>query len=83
MPSYRCYILDSEEHILQAHDLDCESDADAASSAEALLSHDPYHRSVEVWKSTRRVAKVEREAGRNLRLSRQAPRPVRPVSTTA
>ena len=26
MVGYRCYILDAEDHIVQAHDLDCDSD---------------------------------------------------------
>ena len=60
MVGYRCYILDAEDHIVQAHDLDCESDAQAESAAEDLLAQDPYHRSVEVWQATRRVAKLER-----------------------
>ncbi len=56
MIAYRCYVLDAEDHILQAHDLDCENDEHAAALAEALLHQDPYYRFAEVWKSTRRVA---------------------------
>lgn len=41
MLGYRCYVLDAEDHILQAHDLDCENDAHAATVAETLLSQDP------------------------------------------
>ena len=71
MVGYRCYILDAEDHIVQAHDLDCETDAQATTSAEGLLARDPYHRAVEVWRATRRVTKLEREAIQRLRLARR------------
>jgi hypothetical protein len=58
MVGYRCYILDAEDHIVQPHDFDCETDAQAEAMAEALLRSEPYHRAVEVWKSTRRVVKM-------------------------
>ena len=61
MVAYRCYILDVEDHILQAHDLDCENDAEAEAAAKLLLTRDPYHRGAEVWKATRRVAKLDRD----------------------
>lgn len=61
MVAYRCYILDAEDHIVQAHDLDCETDDQAEVAAQGLLTEDPYHRSVEVWKSTRRIVKLERD----------------------
>lgn len=60
MVGYRCYVLDAEDHILQAHDLECETDEHAATLAETLLNEDPYYRFAEVWKSTRRIAKLER-----------------------
>ena len=60
MVGYRCYVLDAEDHILQAHDLECETDEHAAAVAETLLNQDPYYRFAEVWKSTRRIAKLER-----------------------
>ena len=72
MGSYRCYILDAEDHIVQAHDLDCEGDAQAAAAAETFLTQDPYHGSVEVWRATRRVARLKRQAGVRLRLARHA-----------
>ena len=71
MVGYRCYILDADDHIVQAHDLDCETDAQAASTAGDLLAHDPYHRAVEVWRATRRVATLEREGIQRLRLARR------------
>ena len=70
MIAYRCYVLDAEDHILQAHDLDCENDEHAAMLAEALLHQDPYYRFAEVWKATRRVAKLERRASVRMHLSR-------------
>jgi len=74
MVSYRCYVLDAEEHILQAHDLDCEGDDQVETLAQDLLSQDPYHRSVEVWRATRRIVKVERDASLNIRLTRRSQR---------
>lgn len=71
MVAYRCYILDAENHIVQAHDLDCDTDAQAVSTAEGLLARDPYHRAAEVWRATRRVAKLERGAIQRLRLARR------------
>ncbi len=58
---YRCYILDGEDHIVQAHDLDCATDQEAKGRAERLLAHDPYYRFAEVWHTTRRVLKLERD----------------------
>jgi hypothetical protein len=71
MAGYRCYILDAEDHILQAHDLDCQDDADAVSVAQNLLTLDPYHHGAEVWRSTRRIKKLQRTAGLGLRLARR------------
>jgi hypothetical protein len=77
MAGYRCYILDAADHIVQAHDLDCESDAHAEATAEDMLVLDPYHRSVEVWHAARPVVKVERP----LRLEVYAQQPDRPALT--
>lgn len=74
MVGYRCYVLDAEDHIIQAHDLDCQTDAQAQTAAEDYLSQDPYHSSVEVWKATRRIAKLDRAAAQRLRLARRVPR---------
>jgi hypothetical protein len=65
MAGYRCYVLDADDHIVQAHDLDCETDAQAKSTAEGLLGRDPYHGSVEVWNFTRKVTKLQRDAARS------------------
>lgn len=58
---YRCYILDGENHIVQAHDLDCVTDQEARATAASLLAGDPYYPFAEVWHATRRVLKVERD----------------------
>ena len=73
MVGYRCYILDADDHIVQAHDLDCATDAQAASTAEHLLARDPYHGAVEVWASTRRVLKLERDPTQRLHLAPRVP----------
>jgi hypothetical protein len=59
MVGYRCYILDAEDHIVQAYEIDCKDDGQAASAAEDLLTRDSYHRSIEVWQRTRRIMKPE------------------------
>jgi hypothetical protein len=72
---YRCYILDAEDHILQAYEIECRDDAQAESAAEDLLVRDPYHRSIEVWERARRITKLERDAvvgrRRTYRMQRQ------------
>jgi hypothetical protein len=45
-----------------------------------FLSQDPYHSYVEVWRATRRVAKLERQAGARLRLFRPALRGLQPAT---
>ncbi len=74
MAGYRCYILDSDDHIVQAHDLDCDTDSQAKETAAGLLARDPYYRSAEVWNAARRVLKLERDTAQRLRLGRRAPR---------
>ncbi len=71
MVGYRCYVLDAEDHILQAHDLECETDEHAAALAETLLNQDPYYRFAEVWKSTRRITKLERRLNVRMRIPSQ------------
>jgi len=62
MVEYRCYILDPEDHIVQAYEIECGDDAQAASAAEGLLARNPYHRSIEVWEHARRITKLEQNA---------------------
>jgi hypothetical protein len=73
MAEYRCYILDADDHIVLAHDVDCDTDAQAESTAAGLLARDPYHGSVEIWCATRRVTKLERAAARYLPLAHWMP----------
>jgi hypothetical protein len=79
MVEYRCYILDAEDHILQAYEIECGDDAQAESAAEDLLAQDPYHRSVEVWERSRRITKLERAAVVDLRRTRRVQRARRVV----
>ena len=73
MAGYRCYILDVDDHIVLAHDVDCDTDAQAESKGEELLARDPYHGSVEIWCATRRVRKLERHTTRRPPLPRWLP----------
>lgn len=66
MAGYRCYILDADDHIVQAHEFECETDAQAAETAGYLLTQDPYHQAAEVWSAARRVIKLERGALSNV-----------------
>ncbi len=83
MVGYRCYILDAEDHIVQAHDLDCNTDAQAQAAAESLLILDPYYGSAEVWEATRRIVKLDREAGQRLRFARRRQAGVRTLGSVA
>ena len=65
MVGYRCYILDADDHIVQAHEFECETDGQAEATAEDLLAQDPYHEAAEVWNAARRVIKLERSAPRH------------------
>ncbi len=60
MVGYRCYLLDAEDHILQAHEYECDDDAAAEAMAQAYLDLDPYHRAAEVWERARRITKLDR-----------------------
>lgn len=81
MVGYRCYVLDAEDHIVQAYELDCTDDPHAVSAAEDLLARDPYHRSAEVWRATRRVRKLERGAALGLRTARRSERSKKPLAS--
>jgi hypothetical protein len=63
MGYYRCYILDAEDHIVQAHELECETDGAARTTAGDLLGRDPYYRRAELWRAARRIAQLERDVG--------------------
>jgi hypothetical protein len=68
---YRCDILDAEDHIVQTHEIDCADDSQAEAAAADCLGPDPYHRSVEIWKATRRLMKVKRDAAFGLRAAQR------------
>jgi hypothetical protein len=80
MVGYRCYVLDSEDHIVQAYEIDCADDPHAVSTAEDLLARDPYHRSAEVWRAARRIRKLERGTALGLRTARRMDRPQKPFT---
>jgi hypothetical protein len=80
MVGYRCYVLDAADHIVQAHNIDCDDDTQAQAEAANFLTQDPYHSSVEIWRAARRIGTLERPAGLRLRLSKPAPRSLRPVA---
>ena len=82
MVGYRCYILDAEDHIVQAHDVECDCDAQAEAAGETFLTQDPYHGSVEVWRAARRIARLKRQAEARLRLARHAGLSLRPIGST-
>ena len=67
MAGYRFYILDAEDHIVQAFEIECANDAKARLAARQLLAGDPYHRAVEVWERTRRLMKIVRDVSPRLR----------------
>jgi hypothetical protein len=67
MAGYRFYILDAEDHIVQAFEIECANDAKARLAARQLLAGDPYHRAVEVWERARRIMKIVRDVSPGLR----------------
>jgi hypothetical protein len=67
MAGYRFYILDAEDHIVQAFEIECANDAKARLAARQLLAGDPYHRAVEVWERTRRLMKIVQDVSPRLR----------------
>jgi len=61
MAGYRCYLLDAEDHILQAHEIECDNDVQAQSAAQHFLTREPFHHAVEVWERARRIIKLDRQ----------------------
>jgi len=56
MPCYRCYFLDSEEHIVGYEVLDlCANDSEALEAANSLLHQRLQYRGVSVWDRARKV----------------------------
>ncbi len=75
MVGYRCYILDADDHIVQAYELDCDTDAQAEARAVGLLARDPYYHGAELWEATRRVTKLERDSTQREGVARSRPLP--------
>jgi hypothetical protein len=50
---YRCYFLDSENHIREAAELIGVSEGEAIATARRLLAQRDYHSGFEVWQGTR------------------------------
>jgi hypothetical protein len=59
--AYRCYVLDDGDHIVQAQDLECDTDDLAIAAGRLVLAQNPYYRTVEVWRATRRVGRLDRD----------------------
>jgi hypothetical protein len=55
MHVYRCYFLDSEDHIKAAENIEAEALTKAIERALALLELRPQHRAIEIWEGERRV----------------------------
>jgi hypothetical protein len=54
--SYRCYFIDTNDHIQSFEQVECETDAEAALRAEALLAASPLT-TAELWCGTRLVGR--------------------------
>lgn len=52
---YRAYFFDTSNHIRHAHDLECETDAEACERLEAM---DRRGFSAELWRGTRKLASL-------------------------
>jgi hypothetical protein len=57
MPSYRLYSVDADGHILRATYIDCATDADALTAAQAVMGE---YAVIEVWQGRRFVGRVGR-----------------------
>ena len=62
MPSYRCYYLDSADHVAATHLIECATDSQARARADILLPACGYP-GIEVWDRGRRVYRVQRTGG--------------------
>jgi len=54
MTHYRLYLLDGDNHIRRAFDLDCADDDEAVKTAETYVDG----HAVELWEKTRKVARL-------------------------
>jgi hypothetical protein len=58
MVTYRCFILDRENHISERLPIECDNDDDALIKAAAVLNHRPDMAAIEVWEGSRLVQKL-------------------------
>jgi hypothetical protein len=61
MPSYRCYFLDSTEHVAGSELIHCETDTQVQERADVLLAASGYP-GIEVWDCGRRVYCAQKTA---------------------
>lgn len=57
MAHYRLYVLDREDHIRHAFDLECEDDEQAVAQTEARRAG----QTLELWQGARRVVRFDAE----------------------
>ena len=55
MASYRCYFLDTADHIRAAEVIEADALDGAVDRALALLRERPHHHAVELWDGARKV----------------------------
>jgi hypothetical protein len=61
MPQYRCYFIDSEDHIRGVEALMEPNDTEAVVAALRLFTERNYYPGFEVWQGKRRLSCGERE----------------------
>jgi hypothetical protein len=59
MTNYRCYFLDSGDHVTATDLIDCENDAQARTRADVLLTTSP-HAGIEVWDGPWKVYRADK-----------------------
>jgi hypothetical protein len=62
MPSYRCYFLDSADHVAATEFIACATDTQAQVRADGLLAACGYP-GIEVWDRGRRVYRARKTEG--------------------
>ena len=58
MLTYRCFVLDGENHITERLEIKCEDDEEAIAKAGAVLKRRPDMIAIEVWDGSRLVQKL-------------------------
>jgi hypothetical protein len=62
VPGYRCYFLDSADHVAATDVIECETDACARARADVLLAACDYP-GIEVWDRDRKVYRARKSDG--------------------